>query len=442
MRADAWTLPFAAVLAACSDVASPERDSAGPSVAAVDVTAVEAWPGDTVRVAVVASDESGVVGVRVIAQATYEPERWVCEQRPGSANTWTCLIVVRAQASYPAAWRLTAIEAVDAAGNITVAPQAAALTILAPLIARIEIAAVDVITLDEGDSAALSVDGYDARGVATRALPAEWTSAHADLARVNAAGRVHAVMPGGTWIRAQHQSGLADSVFVWVQPSAATPSSYRITLVFAHDVPARMRAELQRAADRWARVIRRELPEAALNYPEGSACPTTPGEPLYPAMTGSERGTRIYVGMSGRFRETHYVVEALGGPCVQRPLPFPTTVLGQITLNRLVDFDTVKATRIEFLAAHEMGHVLGLVGVVQGTQPEWLDRVNHRITGVMTREGYRREFGEHVDFVSYQSGSHWPWPDLMGSGYDNTYVTVGMLMDFGYPAAWYGADQV
>jgi hypothetical protein len=29
----------------------------------------------------------------------------------------------------------------------------------------------------------------------------------------------------------------------------------------------------------------------------------------------------------------------------------------------------------------------------------------------------------------------------MGSGYDNTYVTVGMLMDFGYPAAWYGADQ-
>jgi hypothetical protein len=151
----------------------------------------------------------------------------------------------------------------------------------------------------------------------------------------------------------------------------------------------------------------------------------------------------IYVGLSGRFpRGT--TVQAVGGPCVQRALPFPTTVLGTVTINRDIWIGEIPASVLRYLAVHELGHALGLVGVVQGEQPAWWDAAHQRYLGAMAIEGVRRVVGTRPGAL-YTQGAHW-----FAVGVDDVMVTagpfsrislvsIGALMDLGYPARWEGA---
>jgi hypothetical protein len=234
-------------------------------------------------------------------------------------------------------------------------------------------------------------------------------------------------------------AGLNAGVHVWVQPPPDAPSAFRITLVMAPDVPANFRGALAEAAALWESRIRDELPPATLDgLPDRCLHPM--GEHAPPPQTGVERGVRIYVGVSTDV-DPHTYAEAFGGPCVQRPLPQPTTIFGRIALNGLKPLEQIPSPRLRYLALHEMGHALGLVAVVQGRQPDWYDAPTSSYRGPMGLEGYRREFGNSVAQISARGG-HWPFAgDVMGSEHPRiSIVTVGALMDLGYPTGWYAAQ--
>jgi len=217
-------------------------------------------------------------------------------------------------------------------------------------------------------------------------------------------------------------------------------ASAHITLQYAADVPARWRAGLDWAASVWEGVIGGSLPvmELASN---GGDCPTPDGEPVSPAQSGTETGVRIYVGQSGRYPPGTYV-EATGGPCVQRALPFPTTIIGAISLNRDKPVSAIDDIRLAYLAIHEMGHVLGLVAGVQRASPDWYDVATGSYSGAMGLEGWRRNFGDSRASLHFDHGAHWDSPPLFdimsasggGAGVIGpiTRVSVGAWIDLGY----------
>jgi hypothetical protein len=119
-------------------------------------------------------------------------------------------------------------------------------------------------------------------------------------------------------------------------------------------------------------------------------------------------------------------------------LPRPSTIYGRITLNRAHPVEGIEGGHLQWLALHEMGHVLGLVAVVQGVQPEWFSPSTGTYTGPFGLDGYRRFSNTSVSSLSIVNG-HWPFPGDVMSGVGTVQITpatVGALMDLGYPAFW------
>jgi hypothetical protein len=309
----------------------------------------------------------------------------------------------------------------------------------------LRIVADPVVTMTQGATLTLTLEERDATGrIVTQASDSyTWTSSEPGLVAAGAGGVLTAGPGfGQAIVTARSVSGTAATARVWVQQPRGAPSAYRITLIYADNVPHEWRALLDVAAARWEEVIRGDLPEAVLgNRPD--SCPTAPGDPEPSLLTGIERGTRIFVKVSDSFPETAYV-EAVGGPCLQRPLPHPTTILGRISLNAKKPFGDIPSGRRSDIALHETGHALGLVAIVQGLQPSWYDPKSGRHTGPLALEGYRRDFGASVGEIT-TSGGHWPfYGDIMSAGSATSRVSwasAGALMDLGYPATWYGAHD-
>lgn len=307
--------------------------------------------------------------------------------------------------------------------------------------AALRIVADPVVTLTSGEGTTLQVEETDAAGRTITQGPSAytWTSSDPALVSAGAGGSITAGAGyGQAIVTVQSAAGLSANARIWVQPPPDRPSTYRITLLFAPDVAPEWRKELETAARRWEQVIRVALSAAAIYKPSG-LCGTPEGEPDPPALTGTESGTRIYVGYSAHFPPGTYV-EAVGGPCLQRPLPRPTSIYGRITLNRDKRPSDIPLRRLEYVALHEMGHTLGLAGVVQGRQPEWMEPPDG-YKGPMALEAYRRTFGTSLTSFTTRGG-HWPvGGDVMGNTLNTVIgpLSVGGLMDLGYPTGWYAA---
>jgi hypothetical protein len=295
-----------------------------------------------------------------------------------------------------------------------------------------------VLTLTTDERRRVSVQEVDANGHLIVRDPDSysWTSSDPGVVRVESGGVLHAGQTyGPAVLSVRSPAGPTASARVWIQLPPGAASGYRITLQFAADVPPAWRDELAAAASVWQQHIRGDLPAVAIAG-LSQVCGTPPGEPEPPALAGIERGTLIYVGQSGRFGAGPQ--EAVGGPCLQRPLPRPTTIYGRITLNRAQPVDGIDSGHLQWLALHEMGHVLGLVAIVQGVQPDWFNAATGTYTGAFGLEGYRRFNGTAVPALQI-TGGHWPFRGDVMSGVGTVQITpatVGALMDSGYPAFW------
>jgi hypothetical protein len=302
----------------------------------------------------------------------------------------------------------------------------------------LRILADPVVTLTTDEQRSLAVQEVDASGPVTRdAASYSWTSSDPDVVRVESAGTLHAgTAYGSAIVSVRSPAGPTATVRIWVQLPSNAASGYRVTLQFAADVPQGWRDALTIAAATWQARIRGDLPGVAVSAVPKGVCGIPVGEPDPPTLSGVERGTLIYVGQS-RFPTAQY--EAVGGPCVQRDLPRPTTVYGQIWLNRLDPVENIPAGHLAWLVLHEMGHVLGLVAVVQGVQPNWYNQTAGTFTGPLGLEGYRRLSGEAVSSLPVGSAHHWPFVGDVMSGQgtsDISTASIGALMDLGYPAFW------
>lgn len=294
----------------------------------------------------------------------------------------------------------------------------------APQPAGFRIVADPVVDLTSGESRALAVEPSGSY---------LWTSSAPGVARVDGAGVVHAGPDlGQSVITATAPDGRTASARVWVQLPASVPSTYRITMSYADDVPVSWRPVFEYAVERWQRVIRAPLPAVDMASLTTFYCPFATGA----IRRGSETGTRIIVirsSIKGSFA---------GGPCAHRLGDSPTVALGMMEMGQFTNGDPAEPARS--LVLHEMGHALGLVGNVLPPYPPWMDHSGQKYSGPLGLEGYRREFGSTVSSIDV-AGWHWPWPftnDIMYRqvvGVGITKASVGALMDLGYPAAWYGA---
>lgn len=259
----------------------------------------------------------------------------------------------------------------------------------------------------------------------------------AGAATVNGQGMLTAVLPGDWWLVALHTGSAPESVLVHARDRAG---SFHITVTYNANVSPGWRAQFDSAARIWESVVDGALPEVQMDGLH-SVCGLAADEDPAPINTGPERGVRIYIHTTTHMQGTGAYPEAVGGPCIQRALPAPTTLFGIISLNSRAPFEAVLPERRRYGALHEMGHALGLVGVVQGTQPVWFDFETHRYSGPMSLEAWRRSTGTVPRYIP-EAGGHWgstPRGDVMDNlGTTNTisWLSLGGLFDLGYPATW------
>jgi hypothetical protein len=294
-----------------------------------------------------------------------------------------------------------------------------------------------VIDMTPGESRPLEIEETSPSAATVRHPSSSytWSSSDTNVAAIDATGTMRAGPAlGSARITARSSAGVETAALVWVQPPETIPSSFRITLVYGDGIPEEWRPRFRSAADRWERVVRASLPAIDLGAapPRQDAwCHGLPG-----SMFGAiETGTRVFVGR-------HENVGTGGGVCVARPAPFPTSAVGWIKVGGLNEPAFLPSG---FLTLHEMGHALGLVGVFPPPHPSWVDPSARRYSGPLALEGHRRQFGSTVDSLSLSNG-HWLlFEDVMSATQRQTTtitrVSVGALMDLGYPAAWYGAGD-
>ena len=293
----------------------------------------------------------------------------------------------------------------------------------------LRIVADSIVTLTVGESMTLrlELDGGIQPGSS-----ATWSTNDASIATVGADGTISGRAYGEALVTSRLNAATA-TVRIWVQLPESQPSTYRITFVFAGDVHPAWREAYEWAAERWSQVIRTALP--AYDLTGHSFCKFPAG---IPPIAGQETGTRVVVLTSPNSNS--------GGPCVRRAMPRPTTVLGVIEASHGPSIDlNSPLTNVRGTAMHELGHVLGLVGMMNEAVP-WFDPRTSRYTGVFALEGYRRVFGTSVPYLELLPGN-WHWRGFIGEMMTSppsggiTTISVGALMDIGYPAAWYGADK-
>lgn len=310
-----------------------------------------------------------------------------------------------------------------------------------PAAAVLRIDAPTVVTLSPSDVLPLPVTLVDSSGARLDVdVDLRWSAEIGERVEVDGDGVLRAgQQPGHSWVFVETE-GLRDSVGVWIQPPDSAPSTFEITLHFDQGIPSWWLPAVEAAARRWERAIRAELPEVAVASFADHCEHVASGPPELRA--GTERGVRVFVRVSAVLPTTG-IPRATGGVCASRGLPEPTAVVGVVTLNAYSLSDGPPAD-LAYLAHHELGHALGLVGAVQGEEPAWLDMMAGEYRGHLALFGRYLDGHDDVSVFELGSNGHWPFADLMGSPRASTisHATIGALMDLGYPAAWYGGGPI
>src|SRR5688500_12962836 len=160
---------------------------------------------------------------------------------------------------------LIAVAAAVACGGSPASPRAGALRIVAD----------PIVTIEDGQSMALRVE--DA-GRVQDPSQYQWATSDATIVGVSSDGVVRSAGGyGEAIVTAASPVGSTASVRIWVQYPESRPSTYRITFVFADDIHPEWREAYAWAGERWAQVIRTDLPpvdltgQTACRFPPGIA---------------------------------------------------------------------------------------------------------------------------------------------------------------------------
>jgi hypothetical protein len=298
-----------------------------------------------------------------------------------------------------------------------------------------------VVTLSPADTLRLHATPVDSSGApVVLVVEPSWSSEIGERVEVDEHGLLRAgSRPGHSWVFVEADE-VRDSVGVWIQPPESTPSTFGITLYYGQGIPAWWTPALEAAAERWERTIRAALPAVTV---AGLAdyCGHLASRPPE-LMAGRESGVRIFIRVSDAFPVVG-APRATAGVCASRGLPKPTSVIGLITLNA-ASLGDGPPEDLAYLAHHEMGHALGLVGTVLGDQPAWLDRHLGTYSGHLALFGRALDGQGESSVIEFGPDGHWSFADLMGTTRANaiSHATIGALMDLGYPAAWYGSGPI
>lgn len=316
-------------------------------------------------------------------------------------------------------------------GDASVPPEAAAILIDGP----------PLVTLSPHETLQLHLTVIDTSGaVLDTDVEPSWSSEVRERVEVGDDGLLRAGdRPGHSWVTGEADD-LRDSVAVWIQPPESDPSTFDVTLHYGPGVPAWWPPALEAAVVRWKRAIRAALPTVRVADLPDHCSQVTDQPPELRA--GVESGVRIFVRVSDAF-PTFGGPRATAGVCANRGLPSPTAAVGIVTLNAFQLGDE-PPDDLAYLAHHEIGHALGLVGVVQGEQPGWLGRANGTYQGHLALFGRTLDGDGEPSVLEFDSDGHWLFADLMGTPRAATisHTTIGALMDLGYPAAWYGSGPI
>lgn len=286
-----------------------------------------------------------------------------------------------------------------------------------------------LIEIEPGESALASVSGHDAFGNRIDSpRGAVWRITNPLAATSSGPGVVTANGPGSALLTVSVQ-GLIDTIPVHVP--LRSPSTARLALQLDPGLPAGWAEAFALARSWWEQVFTAELPPADYDL-TGSPCAA-----LQPRIGTGERGIRILVRLVGSVSNGR---PAGANTCrVRQSGDTLTTIAGYVLLDSVVLTwpGAVSGSRDELitlasLAAHEIGHVLGLA-----FDPGQRGAQVIRYRGAWGLAAYRMLYPAATEPLV--ANPHWEAPveDVMRGQWVRLIgpVSLGALIDNGYPVS-------
>lgn len=237
----------------------------------------------------------------------------------------------------------------------------------------------------------------------------------------------------GTWLKLAPASvGDAEilidtlSVTVTVRPATGT---FGADVVMGHPHPVGHEQTMMEVVKWWEYML--EGSDTPDRHVETCVLTDTRGRPMVKAMVEDFLlVTRFHPGRTG--------AAAVGGPCDRISVPGQPPGTGGVE-----PFGNGGGTGIIQVLRHEMGHALGLAGLIEASHPELVRRENGQryFTGENVRRAWRRVSGDSTAIgAPIDAGSHWPFPDVivghrvgcLPDAQQPNAISMYALMDTGY----------
>jgi len=409
-----WKGSAAPALAACLLAACGPAEVAGPAATAPDsVRAVVLTPGPSASLPVNGSLAAQAAVLDSSGAPLIMPIRW----------RTTDSSVARVSASgLVTAWQLGEAIIIAEAGQRADSMLLAVRDSHSIIIDSLE--APPLIELDPGESVRVALVGIDAFGNRIFGPRATWRADNSAVATVTGEGWLTALTPGSTVLRASLHGRVAT---IPLHVVLQTPERLLISFDFEPGIPDYWVEAFDQAREWWEQIFTAALPPADYDIVAGS-CHGLPA-----ASGRGETGVRIFV--------TSKVLVArpaqAAGCRFRQGSDTSTAVVGHVMLGSqtiTIPDDEINDPYLRgyraLLAAHEIGHTLGLARPL---------RVSHtdRYSGMWGLAGYRMVYPDGPAALLFNSDSHWDAAvsDIMSQrmNAEISAVSIGALLDRGYP---------